>query len=134
MIAEGIAYSFLAEILQGIHQASDVYRIALYTGKAKLSPETKVYTAEGEFIGGGYGAGGTPLLGYQVTQADGEAFLNWAPAIWPNVTIQARGALLYNYTRGNRAVGVLDFGKDVTSTNGDFKVTLPPQLIAIGGK
>lgn len=134
MIVEGIAYSFLAEILKGIHQDSDVYRIALYTTKAKLSPETKVYSTEGEFVGGGYGAGGTPLLGYSVTLTDGQAALNWAPPVWPNVTIQARGALIYNYTRGNKAVGVLDFGKDVTSTNGDFKVTLPPQLIAIGGK
>jgi hypothetical protein len=33
--------------------------------------------------------------------------------------------LIYNSSKANRAVAVLDFGADKTSTDGDFAVLLP---------
>jgi hypothetical protein len=45
--------------------------------------------------------------------------------VWPGSTIRARGALVYNFSRDNRAVAVLDFGAEVASTNDKFTVTLP---------
>lgn len=127
MIAHGLVNSFMGEILQGIHTPSDVYRLALYTSSAIISPATTRYTTDGEVVAeGGYGAGGLTLTGYQVVQFGHIAILDFADPTWPKATIRARGALIYNFSKGNRAVVVLDFGKDITSTNGNFTVTLPP--------
>ena len=40
-------------------------------------------------------------------------------------TITARGALIYNSSQSNKAVIVLDFGADKTSTAGTFTITFP---------
>jgi hypothetical protein len=37
----------------------------------------------------------------------------------------ARGALIYNVTRSNKTVAVLDFGSDKTFTSANNTVTLP---------
>lgn len=133
MITQGLAHSFLSEMLQGLHQAGDVYRMALYTSKADLNPSVSKYTPEGEVTGGGYGAGGLPLVGYKVASVDGAAVIGWQSPTWPGVTVQARGAMIYNYSRDNRVVAVLDFEKDITSTNGNYMVTLPDSLFSISG-
>jgi hypothetical protein len=39
--------------------------------------------------------------------------------------------LIYNATQGNKAVGVLDFGQDISSFNAPFTVELPAQGIRI---
>lgn len=126
MIVQGVADSFRLEILTGVHQPKDVYRIALYRATAELSPITTQYQTDGEVIGSpGYDAGGQILTGYQVALQDRVAFLDWADPLWPLATITARGALIYNASKGNRAVAVLDLEKDFTSTNGNFLVMLP---------
>ena len=68
-----------------------------------------------------------------VAQADGEnAFLDWTTdPVWLDATLIARGALIYNATQGNKAVGVLDFGQDISSFNTPFTVELPAQGIRI---
>lgn len=125
MIIQGIATSFLLDILQGVHTPTDEYRIALYTNAAKLSPDVRAYFTEGETRGNGYTPGGQKLLGYTALSEDGAAFIDWADATWPNVSITARAALIYNYSKQNRAVAVLDLGGDYTSTNGQFTVVFP---------
>ena len=40
-------------------------------------------------------------------------------------TITARGALIYNSSKSNKAVAVLNFGADITSTAGTFTVNMP---------
>ena len=40
-------------------------------------------------------------------------------------TITARGALIYNSSKSNKSVAVLDFGADKTSTSGDFTIIMP---------
>ena len=40
-------------------------------------------------------------------------------------TITANGALIYNSTNSNKAVCVLAFGGDKSSTNGDFTIQFP---------
>jgi hypothetical protein len=40
-------------------------------------------------------------------------------------TITARGALIYNSSDSNKAVAVLDFGGDKTSTSGTFTIQFP---------
>ena len=47
-----------------------------------------------------------------------------APA-FTTASITARGALIYNDTNGDKAVAVLDFGANKTSTSGTFTVQFP---------
>ena len=125
-ILQAIATSFKAEILQGIHDSADTYKIALYTSAATLGATTTAYSATNEVVGTGYTAGGTTLSGFNVTTSGTIAILDFATdPSWANASITARGALIYNSSKSNKAVYVLDFGSDITSTNGTFAVTLP---------
>ena len=131
-ITQAIATSFKAEILQGIHDSADTYKIALYTSAATLGASTTAYSATNEVVGTGYTAGGTTLTGYSVTTSGTTAILDFADASWASATITARGALIYNSSKTNKAVYVLDFGSDITSTNGTFAITLPTPDAANG--
>ena len=53
------------------------------------------------------------------------AYVDFGDATWSTATITARGALIYNSSKSNKAVAVLDFGADKTSTAGDFTVQFP---------
>ena len=125
-IVQNITTSYKAEVLQGIHDAADTYKIALYTNAAILGASTTAYTTTNEVVGIGYTAGGAKLSGFNVTTSGTTAILDFATdPFWENATITARGALIYNSSKSNKAVYVLDFGSDITSTNGTFAVTLP---------
>ena len=125
-ILQAIATSFKAEILQGIHDSADTYKIALYTSAATLGATTTEYSATNEVSGTGYTAGGQVLSGFNVTTSGITAILDFTTdPSWANATITARGALIYNSSKANKAVYVLDFGSDISSTNGAFTVTFP---------
>jgi len=145
MIVPGTAISFFFDLARSLFQPSDEYRIALYSRDANLSPMTEAYTTDGEVIGApGYVAGGQILAGLTVTMDGRVAVMDWADPLWPNSTIVARGAFIFNATR-NRAVTVLDLGpspagdqRGYSSTNGNFLITFPDPtaltgLIRIGG-
>jgi hypothetical protein len=117
--------SFKAEVLQGIHQTSDVYKIALYTAASTLDASATVYDATNEVVGTGYSAGGIALSGFTVGASGSTAWIDFADPAWPASTITARGALIYNSTRGNKAVQVLDFGGNYVSTAGTFTILMP---------
>ena len=126
MITQALCNSYKQEILRGLHQETDSYWMALYDDQAMLSKATTVYTALHEVVGAGYSAGGQALVGFNVTLDLDSACLDWtADPRWPQATITARGALIYNASRGNRAVAVFDFGVNVTSVDTTFVVPLP---------
>lgn len=132
-ITQAIPTSFKAEILQGIHDSADTYKMALYTGVATLGTSTTAYSATNEVVGTGYTAGGVTLSGFNVTTSGTTAILDFATdPSWANASITARGALIYNSSKSNKAVYVLDFGSDITSTNGTFAITLPTPDVANG--
>lgn len=125
-ITTAICNSFKREILEGVHDAADVYMIALYTSAATLDKATTAYSATNEAAGAGYTAGGVIMVGYTTALATDTAYIDWTTdPSWASATITARGALIYNVTQGNRAVATYDFGADITSTNGTFTATLP---------
>ena len=125
-ITQATTTSYKAEVLQGIHDAADTYKMALYTSAATLGTSTTAYSATNEVVGTGYTIGGTTLSGFNVTTSGTTAILDFTTdPSWENATITARGALIYNSSKSNKAVYVLDFGSDITSTNGTFTVTLP---------
>ena len=131
-ITQAMASSFKPEVLGGIHDLdTDAIYIALYVSTATLSAATTAYAATDEVAtAGGYTAGGI-LLTTPVISLDGTTGIcDFADATWPAATITARGALIYNSTKANRAIAVLDFGSDKTSTAGDFTVIMPAAAAA----
>lgn len=113
------------DMMGGVHAPTDTYKIALYVDTANLDKNTTAYTATGEVVGTGYTAGGATLTGYARALSGDVAYLNWADPSWASSTITARGALIYNASKTNAAVAVLDFGANVSSSNGTFTVDLP---------
>jgi len=106
-------------------------KIALYTAAASLSKATTAYSPAHEVVGAGYTPGGLVLTGLLTAIEGDSAGLIWSDPIWPTATITARGALVYHASKGNKAVAVLDFGEDVTSTHGRFTVALPAPVVRL---
>lgn len=126
-IQQGLTTSFKQQMIQaGQNLATDTLFIALYTAFSDIGPITTAYTTLNEVTGTGYTAGGKQLQGVTLaTGTDGEVYVNFANVVWPSATITARGALIYNVTRANASVAVLDFGSDKTCNNQTFTVTMP---------
>jgi hypothetical protein len=131
VIQQGLTNSFKQEMLQaGQNLATDTLRMALYTAFSDIGPETTVYTTGNEITGTGYTAGGAVMTGVtintQTTGPDaGTVFVDFADVSWPGADFTARGALIYNVTRSNKSVAVLDFGSDKTFTAANNTVTMP---------
>lgn len=125
--------SFKKELGQAVHNmdtAGDVFKIALYTDTAGIDLNTTVYTATGEVSGAGYVAGGATLTNQAAstgTSSSGvqTAFFGWESVTLSSVSLSCRGALIYNSSKANRAVAVLDFGITITKAAADLVVTMP---------
>jgi len=116
--------SFKKELYQGIHDLStDTIYIALYTAAADLNADTTVYFATNEVVASGYTAGGKILTGVAINTDGYTAYVNWANVAW-TAALTARCALIYNVSKANRSIAVLDFGSDKTSTT-TFTITMP---------
>jgi hypothetical protein len=116
--------SFKKELYQAVHNlATDTLKIALYTGNVDLNEATTIYSATNEVVASGYTAGGNTLTGVAISSSDYTAYVNWANTSWTSA-LTARCALIYNVTRGNKSIAVLDFGSDKTSTT-TFTITMP---------
>jgi hypothetical protein len=142
-IDQAMCTSFKQEILQGIHNftngsgggtttttgSGNTFKIALYTSSASLGAGTTAYTTSNEVSGTNYSAGGNTLTNVTPTTSSTTALTDFADTTWSSSTITARGALIYNSSTAagsaNRAIVVLDFGADKTSTNGDFVIQFP---------
>lgn len=83
----------------------------------------------GEVTGTGYTAGGAALANKTITYdpATNTTVLDADDVVWSNATITARYAVIYDDGGATDAekllLGYVDFGQDVSSTNGDFKIT-----------
>lgn len=122
-ITTAICNSYKQEILEGVHSSLDTYKVALYTDAATLSAETTAYSATNEVdAGGGYTAGGLTLANFTSGLSGSVAFVTFDDPQWTSASITARGCLIYNSSKSNKAVSVYDFGQNVTSVNGTFTV------------
>lgn len=118
--------SFKQQLFLAQHDLStDVIKIALYTSSADLGPDTTVYSTSNEVVGTGYVAGGNILTGVTVLLFGTTAYVDFATSTWAASAITARGALLYNSSKSNKAIAVLDFGADKSSSNSSFVITMP---------
>jgi len=128
-----ICDSFKKELLQGKHDfdtSSDTYKLAMYTSSATLGKSTENYTTGNEVSSPNYTAGGSALVNQGVKVSSSVAITDFADLSFQNVTLTARGALIYNTTTDGSsnttdAVAVLDFGGDKTATSGTFTIQFP---------
>jgi hypothetical protein len=115
--------SFKTELYQAVHNLlTDTLKIALYTASANLNEATAVYSTANEVSGGGYTAGGVVLTGVSVSSDGYTAYVNFNNVAF-GAAVTARCALIYNASKSNKAIAVLDFGSDKTSTS--FLITMP---------
>jgi hypothetical protein len=135
-ITQAMATSFKVELLNGIHAfgttvsragtTADTFKCALYTSSATLDASTTAYSTSNEVAStGGYSAGGNTLTTVAPTSSGTTAFLDFNDTTWSTSTITANGALIYNSTQSNRAVAVLAFGGDKSSSGGNFTIQFP---------
>ena len=126
-ISQAMCSSFKQQILLGEHDLdTDVLKIALYTSAATLGASTTAYTTSDEVPNGnGYTTGGNTLAGATVSLSGTTAYVDFTDTTWAASTITARGALIYNSSKSNKAIAVLDFGGDKTSANGNFTIQFP---------
>jgi hypothetical protein len=131
-ISQAMCSSFKSELLGGIHDLdTDVIKIALYTSAATLGASTTTYSATNEVANGnGYTTGGNTLTSPVISLDGTTGIVDFADSTWSAATITARGALIYNSSKANRAIAVLDFGSDKTSTSADFTVVMPAAAAA----
>ncbi len=118
--------SFKEELFLGVHDLdTDVLKIALYTSAANLGPATTVNTTTAEVSGTGYTAGGETLTNVTVSSANEIAYVDFDNPTWAGASFTARGALIYNSSKSNKAMFVLDFGTNQTAVNENFVIDLP---------
>jgi hypothetical protein len=118
--------SFKRQVLLGEHDLdTDVLKIALYTSSAILGEDTTEYTAVGETSGTGYTAGGIVLTNVTVSSGNGVAYVDFDNPAWAGASFTARGALIYNSSKANKSMFVLDFGTNQTAVNENFVIDLP---------
>jgi hypothetical protein len=124
-IVQGQTTSFKAELYQGVHNLlTDTLKIALYTALADLNENTTVYSTSNEVVGTGYTAGGQTLTGVTIGTSGSIAYVNFSNVVWNPASFTTRCALIYNSSKGNKSIAVLDFGSDKTATN-TFTITMP---------
>lgn len=127
--------------------SGDTYKLALYTNSAvptdfgassgtTMNADVKYYATNNEVSSSGtnYSAGGGTLTNVTPTTSSTTALTDFADLTFGTATITARGAIIYNTSKGYVPSGstpllpaavVLDFGGDKTSTAGDFTVVFP---------
>ena len=124
MIVQTQTTSFKSEVYQAVHNLlTDTIKIALYTANANLDADTTVYTTLNEVVASGYTAGGAVMTGVTLNTSGYTVYVNFANVSW-STAVTARCALIYNASKSNKSIAVLDFGSDKTST-GTFTITMP---------
>ena len=130
-ITQALPNSFKQQLLDGDQDFSsaggDKFKLALYVSTATLGAATTSYTTSGEVSSSGtnYTAGGKALVNSGTSLSSTKAFTNFADLSFQNVTLTARGCLIYNTSFSNAAVAVLNFTTDKTATSGTFTIQFP---------
>ena len=125
-----ICNSFKKELLEAKHDftatTGSVFKLAMYNSSATLGKSTTSFTTGGEVSSpAGYTSGGKALVNTGTSVASSVAITSFSNLSFTNVTLTARGALIYNTSNSNTGVAVLDFGSDKTATAGTFTIQFP---------
>ena len=131
-VTTAVCNSFKTEVLEAEHDfgvSTQVYKIALYLTGATINKSTTSYGTTQESSGTNYAAGGKKLAvaSQLVTLETDTACVDFGNVSWETATITAKGAVIYNFSSSTKrkAVCVLNFGGNKTSTAGTFTVQFP---------
>ena len=140
-ITQAMCNAFKKELMLGTHNFAtngNAFKLALYAegggGKssttATLGHGTTAFTTTGEIANSGsYTSGGGTLTKVAPSVASSTssatAFTDFTDLSFTTATITAMGALIYNDTNSDKAVCVLDFTSNKTSTAGTFTIQFP---------
>jgi hypothetical protein len=132
-ITQAICTVFKQDLMSpGGNLAAQTLKCALYTNAATLDATTSVYITGNEVSGGNYTTGGNTLTNVAISVDGTTAIFDADNVTFPNATISAQAALLYNNSSANAAIAVLDFGGVKTSTNGTFELQFPTANASAG--
>ena len=128
-ITQAMCTSFKKELLEGVHNfknsGGSTFKLALFTSSATLGASTTAYATSNEATGTNYSAGGASLTRVDPSSSGTTALTDFADLTFSTATVTANGALIYNSSASDKAVIVLAFGGDKTSTAGDFTIQFP---------
>ena len=131
-VTTAVCNSFKTEVLEAEHDfgvSTQVYKLALYLTGATINKSTTSYGTTQESSGTNYAAGGKKLAvaSQLVTLETDTACVDFGNVSWETATITAKGAVIYNFSSSTKkkAVCVLNFGGNKTSTAGTFTVQFP---------
>ena len=133
-IVQAFCTSFKVELMEAVHNLTngqDVIKCALFRSQALISGSfgaaTTNYSPMGtdEASGTNYSAGGISLTNVTPTSSGTTAYADFADAVFSNVTITTSGALLYNSSKSNKALIVLNFGADKIATAQALTIVFP---------
>jgi len=130
-ITQAMCTSVKKELLEGTHNfknsGGSTFKLALFTSSATLGAATTAYATTNEVSSSGtnYTAGGNALTRVDPSTSGTTALTDFADLTFSTATITANGALIYNSSASDKAVIVLAFGGDKTSTAGDFTIQFP---------
>mgnify|MGYP003115797530 FL=1 len=128
-ITSAICSSFKQEVLVGTHNftasSGNSFKLALYTSSATLGAATTAFTTTGQASGTNYTSGGNALTSVTPVLSGTTAVCDFADLTFGTATVTARGCMIYNDTQSDKAVAIIDFGGDKTSTAGNFTVVFP---------
>lgn len=125
--------SFKEEVLKGVHNlGADVIKVALYTASATIDESTTVYSATNEITATGYTAGGATLVNPTFTADSSSIIADFDDCTYNNCNIVARKLLVYNASKGNKAIAFYDNGTDIGLVgSGSFVLAMPTGLIKV---
>ena len=135
-ITQAICTVFKQDLMSpGGNLEAQSLKCALYTNAATLNATTSVYITADEVTGNvatNYTTGGNTLTNVAISVDGTTAIFDADNVKFPNATISAQAALLYNANNANSAIAVLDFGGVKTSTNGTFELQFPTANASAG--
>ena len=131
-ITTAMCTSFKQELLGGIHDLdTDSIKLALIkaspagTYGAATTNYSDVTGNTDEASGTNYSAGGQVLDGATISVSGTTAIVDFTDEVFADVTVSASGCIIYNSSKTNRAIAVIDFGGTVSATAGDLTIEFP---------
>jgi hypothetical protein len=131
-ITTAMCTSFKSELLGGTHDLdTDDIKLALIkasptgTYGAATTNYSNVTGNSDEASGTGYTSGGQSLDGASISVSGTTAIVDFTDEVFADVTVSADGCIIYNASKSNRAIAVIDFGGTVSATAGDLTIEFP---------
>jgi hypothetical protein len=131
-ITTAMCASFKEELLGGIHDLdTDSIKLALIkvspsgTYGAATTNYSDVTGNTDEATGTNYTAGGQVLDGAVISLDGTTAIVDFTDEVFEDVTVATSGCIIYNSSKSNRAIAVIDFGGTVSATAGDLTIQFP---------